>query len=110
MQNPTIIELQPPYYVAVFTSLRTEGDHGYAAMARRMEMLALAQPGFLGIDSVREGALGITTSYWADEASIEAWKQHFEHREAQRLGRERWYASFSIRIARVERAYAFIGP
>lgn len=26
----------PPYYAAIFTSLRTEGDHGYASMTERM--------------------------------------------------------------------------
>jgi len=94
----------PPYYAVIFTSLRTEGDQGYGAMAERMVELAMQQPGFLGAESVRDG-LGITVSYWADLASIAAWKQNAEHLEAQRLGRERWYAGFRLRIARVERDY-----
>ena len=94
----------PPYYAVIFTSLRTEGDQGYGAMAERMVELAMQQPGFLGAESVRDG-LGITVSYWADLASIAAWKQNAEHLEAQRLGREQWYAGFRLRIARVERDY-----
>jgi len=95
----------PPYYAVIFTSLRTEGDQGYGAMAERMVALAAQQPGFLGAESVRDG-LGITVSYWADLESIAAWKQQAEHLQAQRLGRERWYADFRVRIARVERDYA----
>ncbi len=96
---------EPPYYAVIFTSLRTEGDQGYGAMAERMVALAAQQPGFLGAESVRDG-LGITVSYWADLESIAAWKQQAEHLQAQRLGRERWYAGFRVRIARVERDYA----
>ena len=96
---------QPPYYAVIFTSTRTDGDHGYGEMAQRMLDLAAVQPGFLGVESVREGVFGITVSYWKDEASIKAWKKQVEHQEAQRLGREQWYKNYSIRIAKVERAY-----
>lgn len=34
-------------------------------MAERMVALAGEQPGFLGVESVREG-VGITASYWSD--------------------------------------------
>ncbi|MHB1408623.1 MAG: antibiotic biosynthesis monooxygenase family protein, partial [Acidovorax defluvii] len=94
----------PPYYAVIFTSLRTEGDQGYGAMAERMVELAAQQPGFLGVESAREG-LGITVSYWSDLASIAAWKANAEHQNAQRLGRAQWYAGFKTRIARVERDY-----
>lgn len=94
---------QPPYYAVIFTSERTAGDNGYAAMAHRMEELARRQPGFLGIDSVRNAELGITVSYWRDLDSIRAWHRHVEHREAQRLGKERWYSRYAVRVARVER-------
>jgi len=36
-----------PYYVVIFTSLRTEGENGYGTMAEAMEKLAATQPGFL---------------------------------------------------------------
>jgi len=96
----------PPYYAVIFTSLRTEGDEGYGEMAERMMELAALQEGFLGVESVRDG-LGITVSYWRDRDSIERWKADLEHREAQRLGRERWYRSYRIRIARVEEERRF---
>ena len=100
---------EPPYYAVIFSAERTEGDHGYAAMATRMEELALAQPGCLGAESTRDAeGFGITVSYWRDEASIAAWKRDAEHLVAQQLGRERWYEHYALRIARVERAYS--GP
>lgn len=95
---------EPPYYAVIFTSLRTEVDKGYDAMAARMVELASQQPGFLGVESARN-EVGVTVSYWADLASIRAWKAHAEHQEAQRLGHKQWYQCFKTRIAKVERDY-----
>jgi heme-degrading monooxygenase HmoA len=101
------LEVEPPYYAVIFTSTRTPGDQdAYAETAKRMIDLAASQPGFLGVDSVRDG-IGITVSYWRDEASIGAWRRQVEHLLAQAAGRDRWYERYSVRIARVERAYAF---
>jgi heme-degrading monooxygenase HmoA len=94
----------PPYTAVIFTSLRTEGDHGYAEMSARMDELAARQPGFLGVESARED-LGITVSYWADQEAAQAWKRDAEHLLAQRRGREEWYAAYRVRIATVERDY-----
>ena len=95
---------EPPYWAVIFTSLRTDVDDGYDRMAEAMAALAAQQPGFLGVESAREG-LGITVSYWADLESIRAWKAVLKHQAAQRAGRERWYADYTTRIARVERDY-----
>ena len=97
----------PPYYAVIFSSLRTDGDHGYAQAAERMLELAREQPGFLGVESAREDGLGITVSYWSSEAAILAWKQHAVHREVREQGRANWYAAFSTRVCKVERAYEF---
>jgi heme-degrading monooxygenase HmoA len=96
----------PPYVAVIFSSMRTSGDHGYAAAAERMEELAAQQPGYLGIESARgDDRFGITVSYWADEESARAWKRVAEHAEAQRRGRAEWYSSYTIRIATVSREY-----
>lgn len=97
---------EPPYYAVIFTSRRATGDHGYEAMAARMVELGSGHDGFLGIDSVRGAdGVGITVSYWRDEASIAAWKRDAEHQRAQRGGKETWYADYEVRIAKVGRAY-----
>jgi heme-degrading monooxygenase HmoA len=99
---------QPPYYAVIFTSLRNEGpDDGYAEMAARMAELVAQQPGYLGMDSARDG-VGITVCYWKDLASIEGWRTVEEHLLAQKFGHERWYKQFAARICKVERAYG--GP
>ena len=51
--------------------------------------------------------LGITVCYWRSVAGIAAWKAQAEHAAAQREGRARWYESYNVRVARVERAYGF---
>jgi len=96
----------PPYYAVIFTSLRTDGDNGYGKMAEAMEKLAATQPGFLGIESARDG-LGITVSYWESLDAIAAWKANARHLVAQLRGRDTWYEEFKVRICRVERDYAF---
>ncbi|CZF80606.1 hypothetical protein GCE9029_02088 [Grimontia celer] len=96
---------KPPYYAVIFTNVRTDVEDGYGDMAERMVELAAQEPGFLGIESVRDG-LGITISYWKDLDSIKQWKANVEHVRAQKLGREKWYAAFTTRIAKVERDYS----
>jgi heme-degrading monooxygenase HmoA len=96
----------PPYFAVIFSSFRTEGDRGYAEMSERMLSLAAEQPGFLGMESARDG-LGITVSYWSSLDAIRAWHEHAEHRLAQRKGYREWYQSFKIRICKVEREYGF---
>ena len=98
----------PPYYVVTFASQRTEGDHGYGAMADEMVALAAKQPGYLGVESARGAdGFGITNSFWADEASIRAWKAEVDHLEAQRRGQADWYSAYAVRVGRIERAYGF---
>ncbi|NQE49252.1 antibiotic biosynthesis monooxygenase family protein [Herbaspirillum rubrisubalbicans] len=96
-----------PYYAVIFTSLRTEGDHGYGQMSDMMVEAASRQPGFLGIESAREG-VGITVCYWESLEAIAAWKRDTDHLMAQRLGREQWYQAYKTRICKVERDYAFV--
>jgi len=99
----------PPYYAVIFTSKRTTSDdHGYAAASQRMVDLGSRYPGFLGLETARgSDGLGITVSYWRDEAALRAWKRDTEHQKAQRGGREAWYERYEVRIAKVERAYGF---
>ncbi|HUS96952.1 MAG TPA: antibiotic biosynthesis monooxygenase [Hyphomicrobiaceae bacterium] len=97
---------EPPYFAVIFSAQRTSGDAGYGAMAARMTELALAQPGCLGAESARnDSGFGITVSYWRDEASIRDWKANADHIGAQILGQRRWYEHYTLRVAKVERAY-----
>lgn len=104
----SFVRPEPPYYAVIITSSPAADLAGYAAMSQRMAELGEVQPGYLGRESMTDkDGRDLVVIYYADEESIRAWKAHPEHLEAQRLGRERWYSSYSVEVARVERAYAF---
>lgn len=100
---------QPPYYAVIFTSERTDEHHGYAEMAEEMVKLASLQPGFLGVETAREG-VGITVSYWDSLEAIQKWKQNERHLVAQRKGMAEWYRTYKTRVCKVERDYGFEAP
>ena len=96
---------KPPYYAVFFTNTLSDDTAGYEEVANRMVELAEQQPGYLGMESVRDG-MGITVSYWQNLDAIKAWKQNVEHLNAQQLGKDKWYRAFTTRIAKVERDYS----
>lgn len=97
----------PPYFAVIFTNQRTPGDEGYSQTADRMQALAAEMPGYLGFESARnEDGSGIAVSYWESEEAIKNWKQTAEHLEAQRRGVSTWYSDYTVRVAKVERAYS----
>lgn len=93
----------PPYYAVIFTSVRTEGDNGYAEAAEQMLALARQQPGFLGYEAARHG-LGISVSYWSSLETIAAWRNHPAHKAVQSRADD-WYTDSRIRVCKVERSY-----
>ena len=97
---------EPPYFAVIFSSILKADHKGYAEMAEKMEELAQVQPGYLGFESAR-AEIGISISYWKDLESIKIWKKHADHLLAQKLGKQKWYSSYKIRISRVERDYDF---
>ena len=97
-------------FVVIFRAQARALDADYSAMAAQMRELALTQFGCLDFTAVTEGDQEIAVSYWPDEASIRAWKQHTDHLAAQRLGRERWYAAYSVEVAEVTRRYSHPTP
>lgn len=95
----------PPYVAVIFTSRLTDHPEGYDRVAARLATLAREQPGFLGVESARgTDGVGITVSYWRDEASAAAWRAHPEHVLGQDQGRREWYARYAVRVAHVVRA------
>lgn len=94
------------YYAVIFTSTLSEQSNDYDEMAIKMEQLAKQQPGFLGMETARS-VVGITISYWKDLDAIKKWRGHIDHLKAQKLGKEKWYRSYKVRVCRVEREYSF---
>ncbi|MFC8171313.1 antibiotic biosynthesis monooxygenase family protein [Streptomyces sp. NPDC057242] len=106
MTPKLVAGIEPPYYTAVFTSVRPDAPEGYAETASRMQEIVREVPGYLGYESARTpGGIGITVAYFRDLESLDAWRLHAEHQEAKAYGRKHWYDSYSVHIGRVERSY-----
>ncbi len=92
-------------FVVIFRATARQLDADYSATAARLRELALTQFGCLEFVAVTEGNQEVALSYWPDEASIRAWKQHTDHLMAQQLGRERWYSAYQVEVAEIKRQY-----
>ena len=95
--------------VTVFRSrLRPECLEEYGVTAGRMEELAQAMPGYVEHKAfTADDGERVTLVTFADRASQDAWRQHLEHRAAQRRGREAFYATYSLQVADVTSVTAF---
>ncbi|WP_404335994.1 antibiotic biosynthesis monooxygenase family protein [Sphingomonas sp. MMS12-HWE2-04] len=93
----------------IFVSERTlDDDAGYAEAAGQMARLAATQPGYRGAEDARgEDRIGITVSYWADEASAIAWRRHPDHAAIREAGRGRWYRWYRLHVAQIDRSYSW---
>ncbi|MFZ4584942.1 MAG: antibiotic biosynthesis monooxygenase family protein [Acidimicrobiia bacterium] len=91
---------------AVITIFRSRLDPAYEAeyhsRAEAMTQLARSMPGF--VDAKTFGAPDgerVTVVTFADEESHNAWRDHPEHRAAQRRGVEALYTEYSIQVGAV---------
>ena len=99
----------PPYWAVIFTLVRTPNDpEGYAAASAEMWQLVREQPGYLAMDSVYgPDRKGIVVAYFSNEEAMREWKANTKHRAVQKMGREKWYETYRIRIGKIERDNTF---
>lgn len=96
----------PPYYAVIFSNQISDTPEGYAQMADTMAELAENIPGYIGRETARDAdGFAVTVSYWETEAAIKQWREHAKHQLAQKLGKDRWYDHYSLRVAKIERQY-----
>jgi heme-degrading monooxygenase HmoA len=83
--------------VLFYSRLREDAGPDYAPMAARMLQLARAMPGFRSFKSFAapDGERLSVIEFESDEA-LRAWREHPEHREAQRRGRADFYAEYRL--------------
>ena len=93
----------PDQILTVFRNrLRPEHRDDYSATSERMTVLARAMPGFVDAKTfTADDGERVTIGTFADLDSERAWRDHPEHREAQRAGIDRFYAEYSITVATV---------
>lgn len=91
----------------IFVSESTGADEpGYAAAAEAMAELVAQQPGYCGVDWVGSLEGGeITISYWADDASAAAWREHPEHARIQHEGRGKWLQRYDLMVVDIRRGH-----
>lgn len=95
--------------VTVFRSrLRPEHRHEYEETAERMDALARSMPGFVDAKTfVAADGERVTVVTFADADSQRSWRDHPEHRDAQRLGVERYYSTYTIQVGAVAYQHRF---
>jgi heme-degrading monooxygenase HmoA len=95
--------------VTVFRSRRRAGSADeYAATAEEMFRLAHTMPGLVDVKSfASDDGEHVTIATFADEESQTVWREHAEHRAAQRAGRDRFYAEYSLQVCETVRVRTF---
>lgn len=92
-------------YVVIFKAEINSVDKEYFEAAKRVRDLAVEKYGCVEFSNVTENGNEISVSYWESEEDISKWKDDIEHQEAQRIGKEKWYRSYSVEVAQIARRY-----
>ena len=95
--------------VVVFRARLKPGvGNDYQETDTRMAALAAAMPGFVSYSPFTSAdGEDVAVVEFESHETVAAWREHPEHREAQRLGRERWFAEYRITVCEVVRDYSF---
>jgi heme-degrading monooxygenase HmoA len=85
-----------------------EGYAAYLEHAARLRPALEARDGFISVERFRSladpGRL-LSLSFWRDESSVRAWREHPEHRATQAAGRAGIFRDYRLRVAAVVRDY-----
>jgi heme-degrading monooxygenase HmoA len=85
-----------------------EGRDEYLAIATNLRRFLEGRDGFISIErfqSLVDEEKILSLSFWRDEASIEDWRNLFDHRLAQEKGKTSLFRHYRIRVAEVVRDY-----
>jgi heme-degrading monooxygenase HmoA len=74
----------------------------------RLYELASSMPGFISYKDFAAGdGESLSLVEFESLETLEAWRLHPEHVEAQRLGRDHYFAEYQIQVCTPVRSYAF---
>ena len=95
--------------VIVFrTRIRKDVEQELEALGARMYQLASEMPGFISYkDFVAPDGECVSIVEFESMESLAAWRDHPEHKEAQRQGRERYFSEYHIQVCAAVRDYRF---
>ncbi|HEY8067476.1 MAG TPA: antibiotic biosynthesis monooxygenase [Burkholderiales bacterium] len=97
--------------IAVIFEVQPSEEGGYAAYlehAARLEPALRQVDGFISVErfqSVTNPRKLVSLSFWRDEASVRAWREHAGHRATQAAGRAGIFDDYRLRVANVVRDY-----
>jgi heme-degrading monooxygenase HmoA len=99
----------PSEVITVFRSrLRPGVEEEYSMLAAKMTALAQGMPGFVDSKTfTHSDGERVTVVTFADVESHTAWREHPAHREAQHLGRTRFYSEYSIQVGTLSHSQFF---
>jgi heme-degrading monooxygenase HmoA len=95
--------------ITVFRSrLRSEHADEFQRLADRMLQIAQSMPGFVSykVYAAPDGERCSIIEFESPEL-LKAWREHPEHREAQRLGRELFYEEYTLQVGEPARESRF---
>ncbi len=97
--------------IAVLFEVVVPEDKVDAYMEEGADLRALLEghEGFISLERFRSTSTPdkfLSLSYWKDEASIEAWRNEGQHRQAQSTGRNSLFEDYTLRVASVLRDYS----
>ena len=95
--------------IVVFRNrLRPEAQEEYGGVAAEIGALARDQPGIVAVKTFAAAdGERVTIAEFVDEAAVVAWREHARHREAQAMGRDRFYSEYRVQVCDVLRDYEF---
>lgn len=94
--------------IAVIFEVEPADRDAYLGIAARLRPLLDGIDGFISIErfqSLAEPGRVLSLSFWRDEEAVAAWRNTYEHRQAQRAGRGGVLAAYRLRVAQVVRDY-----
>ena len=87
---------------------KSEHEQDYLTTAQGLRSLLESLPGFISIERFRsitdEGKI-LSLSFFESEDAIKEWRNTLQHRKAQALGRNQYFANYRLRIAEIQRDY-----
>jgi len=93
----------------IFEGEPAEGGHAaYLEHAARLRPMLEQIDGFISVErfhSLTDPRKLVSLSFWRDEASVRAWREHAEHRATQAAGRAGIFRDYRLRVATVVRDY-----
>lgn len=88
--------------------LGQDGQAEYLDHAARLRPMLEQMDGFISVErfqSLTHPNKLVSLSFWRDEVSVRAWREHAEHRATQAAGRAGIFADYRLRVATVLRDY-----